>query len=136
MCPLLILGPESTPDGADSIAILCRMTFLAGTHSCMYVSRDAALPHPALLTSQLFLVDSGFKFSQLESSKPLPHLPSSLALTPFCSIVEIVLAVLLSSFEFELTDKPVFWNQAPVMYPSMSWDGKPELQLNVKALKS
>ena len=44
--------------------------------------------------------------------------------------------MLLSSFEFELTDKPVFWNQAPVMYPSMSWDGKPELQLKVRALRA
>ena len=51
-------------------------------------------------------------------------------------ITEIVLAVLLSAFEFELTNKPVFWNQAPVIYPSMSEKGQPELQLKVKVLKA
>ena len=57
-------------------------------------------------------------------------------LIPPLLVIEIVLAVLLSTFEFELTDKPVFWNQAPVIYPSMSEKGQPELQLKVKVLKA
>ena len=36
---------------------------------------------------------------------------------------EVVLAVLLSTFKFELSDKAIYWNLAPVVYPSIKKDG-------------
>ncbi|KAI0806688.1 cytochrome P450 [Fomes fomentarius] len=57
----------------------------------------------------------GFKFSQLE--------------------MKVVLAVLLTAFKFELTDKPVAWNNSAVSYPTMGEEStKPELVLRVQAL--
>ncbi|KAI0327596.1 cytochrome P450 [Cubamyces sp. BRFM 1775] len=58
----------------------------------------------------------GFKFSQLE--------------------MKVVLAVLLSTFKFELSDKNVHWNLAGVMYPSVDREGNhPELPMKVTLLK-
>ena len=77
---------------------------------------------------------SGFKFSQLEMSTSLLSL--SLTDRRLMQRAEILIAELLSSFKFELSDTPVFWNQAPVMYPSMGDPmSKPELRLKLKALK-
>ncbi|TBU26014.1 cytochrome P450 [Dichomitus squalens] len=57
----------------------------------------------------------GFKFSQLE--------------------MKVVLAVLLSTFKFELTEKAIYWNIAPIVYPSVVPDGsKPELPIKVTLL--
>nr|VWO98257.1 Putative tyrosine-protein kinase AmsA (EC (Amylovoran biosynthesis membrane-associated protein AmsA) [Ganoderma boninense] len=57
----------------------------------------------------------GFKFGQLE--------------------MKIVLATLLSSFAFELSDKDITWNWAGVMYPTMGEESnKSEMLLKVKAL--
>ncbi|KAI0823800.1 cytochrome P450 [Trametes gibbosa] len=54
----------------------------------------------------------GFKFSQLE--------------------MKIVLSVLLSSFKFEPTGRPVYWNTSGVSYPTMSEESdKPEMLLKV-----
>ncbi|EIW54967.1 cytochrome P450 [Trametes versicolor FP-101664 SS1] len=54
----------------------------------------------------------GFKFSQLE--------------------MKVVLAVLLSHFTFELTEKRIWWNMATVQYPSADPRGEhPELPLKV-----
>ncbi|EIW62374.1 cytochrome P450 [Trametes versicolor FP-101664 SS1] len=58
----------------------------------------------------------GFKFSQLE--------------------MKVVLAVLISTFTFELTDKPVWWNMAGVQYPSADADGEhPGLPMKVRLVK-
>ena len=47
----------------------------------------------------------------------------------------MVLAALLSSFSFDLTDKPVAWNASAVLYPTMGEEStKPELLLKVKAV--
>ena len=47
-----------------------------------------------------------------------------------------MLAILLSTYSFELSDKPVAWNLSPVVYPTMGEDSpKPELRLKVKLLK-
>ncbi|KAI0763492.1 cytochrome P450 [Trametes elegans] len=55
----------------------------------------------------------GFKFSQLE--------------------MKVVLAVLFTTFKFELTKKPIYWNMAGVMYPSVDPSGEsPELPLKVE----
>ncbi|KAI0657108.1 cytochrome P450 [Cubamyces menziesii] len=54
----------------------------------------------------------GFKFSQLE--------------------MKVVLSLLVSSFKFELTDKPISWNTSGVSYPTMSEDSdRPEMLLKV-----
>ncbi|PIL26721.1 cytochrome P450 [Ganoderma sinense ZZ0214-1] len=58
----------------------------------------------------------GFKFSQLE--------------------MKVVLAVLLTKFKFDLTEKPIYWNLAPVTYPTVVADGShPELPLKVTMLE-
>ncbi|KAI0629819.1 cytochrome P450 [Trametes polyzona] len=56
----------------------------------------------------------GFKFSQLE--------------------MKIVLAVLLSAFRFELTDRPITWASAAVLYPTSRQGGEPEMFLKVSRL--
>ena len=54
----------------------------------------------------------------------------------FHSSTEIVLAVLLSTYSFSMTDRPIAWNQAAVLYPSMGEESaKPELCLMVKSLQ-
>ena len=51
----------------------------------------------------------------------------------FCA--EVVLAVLLTSFSFELTDEPIVWNSSAVLYPTMGEEStKPEMLLKVNAL--
>ena len=47
-------------------------------------------------------------------------------------LAEIVLYTLVSNFKFELTDKPVYWKFAGVIYPATSKERtRPELWLNV-----
>lgn len=51
-------------------------------------------------------------------------------------IAEVVLAVLLSTFTFDLTEKPIYWNMATVQYPSTDQHGAhPELPMKVGLLK-
>lgn len=50
-------------------------------------------------------------------------------------VVEVVLAVLLPKFSFELSDQPITWNSSAVNYPTMGEENsKPEMLLKVKAL--
>ncbi|OBZ67636.1 Docosahexaenoic acid omega-hydroxylase CYP4F3 [Grifola frondosa] len=58
----------------------------------------------------------GFKFSQLE--------------------MKVVLSLLIASFTFELSDKPIVWNLAGVRYPTVGKDSKkPQMPLKVTPLK-
>ncbi|KAI8974184.1 cytochrome P450 [Trametes punicea] len=57
----------------------------------------------------------GFKFSQVE--------------------MKVVLAVLLSAFKFELTEKPITWNSSGVMYPTTGEESDaPEMLLRVRRI--
>ena len=48
---------------------------------------------------------------------------------------EVVLAVLLTSFSFELTERPITWNTSAVIYPTMGLEStKPEMLLKVQPL--
>ncbi|KAI0355873.1 cytochrome P450 [Trametes cingulata] len=58
----------------------------------------------------------GFKFSQLE--------------------MKVVLATLISTFTFELTEKPINWNLAGVVYPTVGDDIRPSLPLRVALAKA
>ncbi|KAI0370635.1 cytochrome P450 [Pilatotrama ljubarskyi] len=58
----------------------------------------------------------GFKFSQLE--------------------MKVVLATLISTFTFEFTDKPIDWNLAGVLYPTVGEDPRPSLPLKVALAKA
>ena len=48
------------------------------------------------------------------------------------SATEIVLATLVSNFEFGLSNKPIVWNFAGVAYPTTNHESsKPEMTLKV-----
>ncbi|CCL99519.1 uncharacterized protein FIBRA_01537 [Fibroporia radiculosa] len=58
----------------------------------------------------------GFKFSEME--------------------MKVVLSVLLTSFTFSLSDKPIEWNVAGVRYPTVGKEGKtPQMPLKVGSLR-
>ncbi len=53
----------------------------------------------------------------------------------YISPPEVVLAVLLTAFRFELTDRPIAWNSSAVSYPTMGEEStKVEMLLKVQAL--
>lgn len=54
------------------------------------------------------------------------------------ALAEVVLSILLSTFTFELTDKPIKWNVASVWFPTAGDSDTldPELPLNVKLYKA
>ena len=55
----------------------------------------------------------------------------------FSRCAEVVLAVLLSTFRFELSDKSIYWNLAGVVYPSVQKEGsEAEMPMKVTLLKS
>lgn len=46
-----------------------------------------------------------------------------------------MLSVLLANFKFELTDKPIVWNNAGVAYPTVGKESKkPEMPLKLTAI--
>ncbi|OJT08218.1 Cytochrome P450 3A12 [Trametes pubescens] len=57
----------------------------------------------------------GFKFSQLE--------------------MKVVLTTLLSTFKFKLSDKPIHWNLAGIIYPTSEVGGKTSMPLQVTLIK-
>nr|BAK09468.1 cytochrome P450 [Postia placenta] len=58
----------------------------------------------------------GFKFSQTE--------------------MKVVLAVLLSSFKFSLSNKDVVWNSAEVQYPTVGTSNQPAMPMKIDRIKS
>ena len=53
-----------------------------------------------------------------------------------CGRPEVVLSLLLSNFKFDLSDKPIVWNNAGVAYPTVGRDSrKPEMPLKVSVIK-
>lgn len=81
----------------------------------------------------MFLTFSGFKFSEMEMSTcyetfaSLQHLQLTTATHP----VEVVLAVMLSTFTFERTEKVIQWNIAGVSYPTVEGNSQPQLPLKM-----
>lgn len=85
------------------------------------------------------LVSRGFKFAQLEmstwcltsaSSHCLPyHLPCHPLLA------EVVLAELLSTFNFEKTDARIVWNLTEVIFPTVGTDDSPGYPMKVTLAK-
>lgn len=56
-------------------------------------------------------------------------------LTTYSLLVEVVLAVLLPKFSFDVTDQEITWNSSAVIYPTMGEESsKPEMLLKVRAL--
>ena len=54
-----------------------------------------------------------------------------------CAFSEVVLAVMLRSFVFSLSDKEVHWNFAGVNYPTVGKDSnKPAMYLRLQPLKA
>ena len=76
---------------------------------------------------------SGFKFSQLEMSAH-PSMESLTSHTDMIApaMVEVVLYMLLASFNFERCEVPIVWNFAGTSYPTISKESsKPEMYLKV-----
>ena len=58
-----------------------------------------------------------------------------LSVATLCRRTEVVLAILLTNFAFELTDEPIVWNSSDVIYPTMREESThPEMLLKVKLL--
>ena len=52
--------------------------------------------------------------------------------SPCHAPTEVILALLVSHFVFELSDKEIVWNISGIRFPTVGKDGaKPELPLNV-----
>lgn len=50
---------------------------------------------------------------------------------------EVVLAVMLRSFKFSLSEKPIYWNLAGVNYPTVGDNGgKPAMYLKLEPVKA
>ncbi|KZT68913.1 hypothetical protein DAEQUDRAFT_727339 [Daedalea quercina L-15889] len=50
--------------------------------------------------------------------------------------MKVLLAVLVTNFTFESTDKPIVWNVAGVRYPTVGWESnRAEMPLAVRALR-
>ena len=56
-------------------------------------------------------------------------------LTQVSFILEAVLAVLLSTFTFEHTNKEIKWNLAGIIYPTVGDEKSPSLPLKVGMVK-
>ena len=101
----------------------------------MHVSYLVPLHLVMTASFTLTLLSSGFKFSQLEMSTSWLFVDVRSQLTRLHLVSEVVLAILLSSFTFELTDQEITWNSSAVMYPTMGEEStKAEMLLKVRAL--
>lgn len=78
---------------------------------------------------------SGFKFSEMEMSES-SRASVFLSSDDLFARAEVVLSVLVSTFTFELPDKPIEWNVAGVWYPTVGkGSNKPQLPLRVRIYK-
>lgn len=93
----------------------------------MYVIASRGYVH----CTECSIIYSGFKFSQLEMSTLMTlAMPLDIFMTMFSA--EIVLAILVTSFQFDLGEKPIYWNFGGVSFATYSRDGdKPEMFLSV-----
>ena len=86
---------------------------------------------------------SGFKFAQLEMSKQ-----ATLVLLPFTfidiiviiffffsSLQEVVLSLLIESFEFTPSEKEIFWQMSNIVSPTVVGGTKPQLPIMVKLVQ-
>ena len=55
----------------------------------------------------------------------------------FLALIEVVLAVLIPTFKFELSNKEIYWNFTGVQYPTVGTEStKAEMFLRLSLLKS
>ena len=95
----------------------------------------------ALTLKNIYLLTSGFKFSQLEMSKQLPpfhfclltHYETISLIFCFSPLQEVVLSLLIESFEFAPSEKEIFWQMSNIVSPTVVGGGtKPQLPIMVK----
>ena len=117
------------------------LLLVAVGHACKLESPHVFLH--ALTLKNIYLLTSGFKFSQLEMSKQLPFsflfsidaLWKYLADFLFCfsPLQEVVLSLLIESFEFAPSEKEIFWQMSNIVSPTVVGGGtKPQLPIMVK----
>jgi hypothetical protein len=76
---------------------------------------------------------SGFKFSQLEMSKPMIQICSMLLISSSLEIAEVVLLMLIESFRFYPSKKEVFWRMTGITSPVVIGDDSgPQLPIIVE----
>ena len=116
------------------------LLLVAVGHACKLESPHVFLH--ALTLKNIYLLTSGFKFSQLEMSKQLPLFHFCLVLTHyetislifcFSPLQEVVLSLLIESFEFAPSEKEIFWQMSNIVSPTVVGGGtKPQLPIMVK----
>lgn len=98
------------------------------------MSLPAVLDRYGFLTATL-LLHSGFKFSQLEMSQSQLVNHALSRNSTHGGSAEVLLSVLISSFRFSLTGKPLVWNNSAITYPTVGTVSlKSELPLLVERL--
>lgn len=70
----------------------------------------------------------------MSKSAPVNHVQPSILKMKRCT--EVVLSEMLANFTFELSERPVVWNLAGILYPTVGMEStKQELWLKVRAVR-
>ena len=106
---------------------------MAVGHACQYACYVCFL-HPHIGS------ENGFKFSQLEMSKQSPSFIDDDVLTLFFFFffiaAEVVLSILIESFEFSPSEKELYWQMSNSVTPTVAGEEmKPQLPMVVKLVQ-